>query len=117
MDEPSAAIVLEVRTLEPVPAGTELTISYLDGATACSPTRAALLTGRYGSRTGINTALVDSARGGLPLDEVLLPQLLRKAGYSTYAVGKWHLISERFRIAAVWIGRGIDVLFYPKPCS
>ena len=40
----------------------------------CSPTRAALLTGRYGSHTGINVPLVDSAPGGLPLDEVLLPQ-------------------------------------------
>ena len=34
----------------------------------CSPTRAALLTGRYGSHTGINVPLVDSAPGGLPLD-------------------------------------------------
>lgn len=57
----------------------------------CSPTRAALLTGRYGSHTGINVPLVDSAPGGLPLDEVLLSQLLRGAGYRTAMVGKWHL--------------------------
>jgi hypothetical protein len=54
----------------------------------CSPTRAALMTGRYGVHTGIHTALVDSAPGGLPLDEVTLPQLLKRAGYATHIVGK-----------------------------
>ena len=51
--------------------GVALTNYYVQPV--CSPTRAALMTGRYGSHTGIHTALVDSAIGGLPLDEVLLP--------------------------------------------
>ena len=72
----------------------------------CSPTRAALLSGRYGLHTGIHTALVDSARGGLPLDEVLLPQLLRKVGYATYALGKWHLGFESW--AHTPLERGFD---------
>ena len=75
----------------------------------CSPTRAAIMTGRYGSHTGINTALVDSARGGLPLDEKLLPELLQDAGYATYAVGKWHLGFETW--AHTPLERGFDSYF------
>jgi arylsulfatase A-like enzyme len=54
----------------------------------CSPTRAAIMTGRYATHTGIHVPLVDSAPGVLPNDEVLLPALLKKAGYATHMVGK-----------------------------
>ena len=57
----------------------------------CSPTRAAILTGRYATHTGIHVPLVDSAPGVLPNEEVLLPALLKNAGYKTAMVGKWHL--------------------------
>lgn len=67
-------------------AGVTLTNYYVQPV--CSPTRAALMTGRYGLHTGIHTALVDSAPGGLPLNEVTLPQLLRRAGYVNHMVGK-----------------------------
>jgi arylsulfatase A-like enzyme len=58
----------------------------------CSPTRAALLTGRYPMRHGLQVGVVRPwAHYGLPLEERTLPQALREAGYQTAIVGKWHL--------------------------
>ncbi len=58
----------------------------------CSPTRAALLTGRYPLRHGLQVGVVrPHAQYGLPLDERTLPQALSEVGYSTAIVGKWHL--------------------------
>ena len=66
----------------------------------CSPTRAAIMTGRYATHTGIHVPLVDSAPGVLPNDEVLLPALLKEAGYATAMVGKWHCESVNARCLA-----------------
>lgn len=58
----------------------------------CSPTRAALLTGRYPMRHGLQAGVVRPwARYGLPLEERTLPQALKESGYQTAIVGKWHL--------------------------
>jgi len=57
----------------------------------CSPTRAALLSGRYAVHTGVYFVVRPGAKWGLPLDERTLPQALREAGYQTAISGKWHL--------------------------
>ncbi|NUQ64123.1 MAG: arylsulfatase [Pirellulales bacterium] len=62
------------------------------GQQLCTPARAALMTGRYPMRHGLQTAVIfPGHQYGLPEDEVTLPQALKPAGYSTWMVGKWHL--------------------------
>ncbi len=71
-------------------AGAKLEAFYVQPV--CSPTRAALMTGRYPMRHGLQVGVVRPwANYGLPLDERTLAQGLQAAGYVTAIVGKWHL--------------------------
>ncbi|WP_369010288.1 sulfatase-like hydrolase/transferase, partial [Salmonella enterica] len=57
----------------------------------CTPSRFSLLTGQYAWRkSGTGIAPGDAALL-IPTDRVTLPSILKKAGYATGAVGKWHL--------------------------
>ena len=58
----------------------------------CTPTRAALMAGRYPMRYGLQTGVIPTGGTyGLATDERLLPQVLKEAGYTSAIIGKWHL--------------------------
>ncbi|MBL8293446.1 MAG: sulfatase, partial [Bryobacterales bacterium] len=70
--------------------GTRFTHFY-SGNPVCSPSRAALLTGRYPVRAGVPHVLFPRDTTGLPHSEVTLAQVLKTKQYRTMCVGKWHL--------------------------
>jgi arylsulfatase A-like enzyme len=73
----------------------------------CSPTRAALMTGRYPIRHGLQVGVVRPwAQYGLPLEEQLISQGLKSAGYTTAICGKWHL--GHYQPAYLPMRRGFD---------
>ena len=87
--------------------GVRLTDFYASGAT-CTPTRAALTTGRYQQRYLLERALGSGVDTGLPVEGRSLPQLLKNNGYATALVGKWHL---GYRPAFSANAHGFDYFF------
>ena len=78
---------------------------------SCSPSRAALMTGRYEQRFGYEHGMLPertNPRLGLPNSEVTLAELLRPAGYACGAIGKWHLGSAPNLVPT---SRGFDEYF------
>ena len=73
-------------------ANTGVRLESFYGMPLCTPARAALMTGRYPMRTGLQTFVIFPGHTyGLPTEETTLPQALKEAGYKTAMVGKWHL--------------------------
>ena len=71
--------------------GTRFTQFYV-GAPVCSPSRAALLTGRYPRHAGLlGNAPSHKGREGMPSKQVTIAEMMKSAGYATGHVGKWHL--------------------------
>lgn len=64
----------------------------------CSPTRATILTGRYGIRTGVRAAILRMGNPGIRLDELSIQRLMDQRLNSSYAhavIGKWHLSDDK----------------------
>lgn len=101
--------------------GLRFTAAY-SAQSVCSPSRAALLTGRHPARLHLTTFLPGRAdapsqkllhpkiRQQLPLEEVTLAEHLQKAGYATACIGKWHLGGKGFTPDK----QGFDVAFAGK---
>ncbi len=65
---------------------------FYSGCAVCSPSRATLLTGRHHIRAGVYSWINDASQNSHLLErEVTLAEVLKRAGYSTAHVGKWHL--------------------------
>lgn len=67
---------------------------FYSASEVCTPSRAALLTGRYPIRNGMcghRRVLFPNSKGGLPSKEITIAEALRAKGYATAHIGKWHL--------------------------
>ena len=65
---------------------------------ACSPSRAALMTGQYSIRNGLSLIVVPGTHNQLPARAVTMGQVLKGAGYATAIFGKWHLGLEAWSL-------------------
>jgi len=83
--------------------------SYYAAAPSCSPSRAALLTGRYPLRVGLPRVLGPETTLGIPAAELTLAEALKEKGYRTAAIGKWHVGHAKPEFLPT--GQGFDSYF------
>ncbi|MBT7582727.1 MAG: sulfatase, partial [Kordiimonadaceae bacterium] len=87
--------VIKTPMLDKLAADGQRWTNFYVAAAVCSPSRGALLTGKYPVRTGLYGKGTDvffpNAIGGIPDQEITLAEALKDAGYNTAMYGKWHL--------------------------
>jgi len=91
MGSPKMNYVMGIRTpnLNQL-SGESLNLMRMYTEPSCTPTRAALLTGRHPVRIGIKEVKVALVGEGLQAEEVTIAEVLKRAGYNTAHIGKWH---------------------------
>lgn len=77
--------------IDAVAAGGIRLTSFYTAQAVCSASRAALMTGSYPNRVGIQGALNHTAKHGINRDETTVAEVLKQRGYATAIFGKWHL--------------------------
>ena len=91
--------------------------AFLTGASICSPSRAAFLTGAYPQRSGLYMGINPNRRAhwflGLHPDEITIAEHCKAHGYDTFMVGKWHLGTEPEFLPRK---QGFDH-YYGMPCN
>ncbi|KAH8401742.1 hypothetical protein KR009_007590 [Drosophila setifemur] len=82
-------------------------------APICTPSRSALMTGKYPIHTGMqHTVLYAAEPRGLPLEEKILPQYLNDLGYTSHIAGKWHLGHWKLKYTPLYRGFSSHVGFW-----
>ena len=92
--------------------GVKLT-NFYSASSVCTPSRAALLTGRMPKRTGMTNVLFPRSTTGLAPEEITIAEMLKSKGYETALIGKWHLGHQKQFMP---MNQGFDY-FYGMPYS
>ena len=87
--------IIQTPNLDQMAAEGQRWTQFYVGASVCTPSRAALITGRLPIRSGMMSAkrrvLFPNSNGGIPASETTIAEYLKRKNYATAAVGKWHL--------------------------
>jgi arylsulfatase A len=84
---------------------------FYSGQPSCTPSRTALLTGRYAPRANLGVVLQPTFQRGLAKQELTMPEYLKTRGYATGIFGKWHLGNPRLNPEWHPLEHGFDRYF------